>query len=73
MYVTVPHHKMSPKGHTQLMIGVSRAKKRQESFAAVQKSVTPQKSNKIAKNIVFLQYFLSFRLFLVCASSVVRS
>ena len=49
MYVTVPHHKMSPKGHTELIIGVSRAKKRQESFAEVQKSVTPQKPNKNSK------------------------
>ena len=63
MYVTVPHHKMSPKGHTELIIGVSRAKKREESFAEVQKSVTPQKPNKNRKKHRILRYFLSFRFF----------
>ena len=65
MYVTVPHHKMSPKGHTELIIGVSRAKKRQESFAEVQKSVTPQKPSKNSKKhrifVIFFKFsFLKF-------------
>ena len=63
MYVTVPHHKMSPKGHTELIIGVSRAKKREESFAEVQKSVSPQKTRQIAKNLHFLKFFEYFRFF----------
>ena len=35
-----------PKGRTELIIGASRAKCRQESFAEVQKSVAPQKTSK---------------------------
>ena len=63
VYVTVPHHKMSPKGHTELIIGVSRAKKREESFAEVQKSVTPQKPNKNRKKHCIFAIFLEFSSF----------
>ena len=74
MYVTVPHHKMSPKGHTELIIGVSRAKKREESFAEVQKSVTPQKPNKNRKKTSYFAIFFEFSFFsFFCAPSVVRS
>ena len=56
-YVGLPRRTMSPKGHTELIIGVSRAKQRQESFAEVQKSVTPQKKPKktsyVARKIEF--------------------
>ena len=64
-----PDHKFGPKGHTELIIGVSRARQRQESFAQVQKSVTPQNLTKITKTIAFLKsIFLFFLLlFFLCA------
>ena len=63
MYVRVPHHKMSPRDHTELIIGVSRAKKRQESFADVQKSVTPQKPSKNSKKHRIFARFLQIFVF----------
>ena len=46
MYVMVPYHKMSPKGHTELIIGVSGAKDWEESDFNVRFFVAPQKSSE---------------------------
>ena len=74
MYFTVPHHKMSPKGHTELIISVSRAEKRQESFAEVQKTVAPQESIKNSKKPRIFTIFFEFSFFSCFgAPSVVRS
>ena len=50
---TVTYHKMSSKGRTELIIGVSGAKYREEPDSDVQKCPAPQKPSKNMEKLNF--------------------
>ena len=56
---TVPHAKMSSKGHTELQISLSRAKIDEEVAGDVRFCVAPQKTVENVKNTIF--FSKSFR------------
>ena len=64
---TVPYSKMSSKGHTELQISQSRAKKAEEAAGDIRFCVVPQKMGENAEKLMFLSK--QFEIFRNCPNA----